>query len=75
MTGSTNYDSIISMIKAYENKYNKKMTVSQLVAYVQASKQIKMERAKEYIKDLSKMEKIVIGENRTVEIIEKGDNK
>ena len=75
MTGSTNYDAIITMLEAYEKKYNKRMNIDKLIAYVQASKQIKMERAKSYVKDLANMGKIIIGENRTVEIIKTGEDK
>jgi len=75
MTGSTNYDAIITMLEAYEKKYNKRMNIDKLIAYVQASKQIKMERAKSYVKDLANMGKIIIGENRTVEIVKTGEDK
>lgn len=60
ITGRTDYNEIIDFIKRYEIKYQNKISIRELIKYIQTMRGIKLELAEKYVHDLAKLQLILI---------------
>jgi len=56
--GRADYEATIELIKKFEAKYKRKIGVQELTLYIQKQRNIKLDLAKNYVKDLAEMKKI-----------------